>query len=54
MIISEKQILKLIKIAEEAYIHQEYLNGTVQEVRDIRLILDTIYNQQSEELKDIT
>lgn len=49
MIISEKQIMQLISLATST-MHSSYLS--VESKIEIREFLDSIYHQQSEELKD--
>lgn len=51
MIISEKQVMQLIQIATQYANH--ICNSYTQNQREILLLLETIRNQQSEELKEI-
>lgn len=52
MIISEKQIIKLIRIAD-CYCSVLHKFGEYKDVIEIQEILMAISNQQSEELKEI-
>jgi hypothetical protein len=52
MIISEKHILKLLRIAE-SYCHALHKFGEHKSVESIQDLLVTISDQQSEELKEI-
>jgi len=52
MIISEKQILQLIRIAD-AYCSTLHRFGEYKSVESIQDLLATINDQQSEELKEI-
>ncbi len=53
MIISEKQILKLIRIAD-GYCVAMHRFGEYKNVEIVQNLLETINNQQSKELKEIT
>ena len=55
MIISEKQIMRLMDFVNDyaVILSQSRTQGAVQSYNSIRLLLDTITAQQSEELKEI-
>ena len=53
MIINEKQIIQLIRIAE-AFCVALHRFGEYKRVEEIQNLIATINDQQSQELKDIT
>lgn len=52
MIISEKQIMQLMRIAD-AYCSALHRFGEYKSVKEVQNLLATINDQQSEELKEI-